>query len=103
MIGTVPGAKDSELINTWFSLLRGLKFGGGSRHVKSQLKYRVIIVINYRKDEKYTGTKEKMLLTQPQGSWGMFARGAEWRCSLRKRGCQWTAGLLLCGQRAQQM
>lgn len=102
MIGTMPGAQDTELINTWFLLSWGLKFSGGSRHVKSQLKYRVIVVINYRKDEKYKDGGEDAPDSAP-GKLGCVHPGGRVEVFPEEQGCQQTAGLLPSGQRAQQM
>lgn len=75
--GTTPGAKATELISTWFSPLQSFKFSGRSRHIlflKNQLKYRVIIVITYRRGEKYTGRSRWHTSLSP----GEAAEGTAW-------------------------
>lgn len=75
VVGPMPGAKDTELINTWFLPLHSFKFSGGSRHIKkNQLKYRVIIVITYRRGEKYTGRSRWYTLLGPREA----AEGTAW-------------------------
>lgn len=53
VIGTMPVGKDKGQINIRL-LSRSLVFSRESRHVKRVLEYKVLVVINYKRNEKYT-------------------------------------------------